>query len=199
MEPSTNNGPEHLWKEYSHPFCDMDDLTLGRWLSQTLSQFQDRTWRLSHPLVNSYRIAAKVAHDRQLWLKRLANFPPKLRTADCCRAAAVPVFTRDVAESGLICFHCQETLLPLEELTLEKEIRSWAERYQEAHSVAHREEKEQGSNYSQEFSTAKTTVQRLFREAQEKFFSSLQEDFSILVWEDQDECLQVMPEDIRPD
>src|SRR5438874_6820800 len=66
---------ERLWSEYSEVFKDFDDLTLARWMSQTLSQFQGRTWRYSHPLLGAYRLAAQTAHDRQVWLKRLANAP----------------------------------------------------------------------------------------------------------------------------
>ncbi|HEY4952874.1 MAG TPA: hypothetical protein VII71_05770, partial [Verrucomicrobiae bacterium] len=54
-----------LWKEYGRAFADFDDLTLARWLAQTLGQFEGRAWRHTHPLVGAYRLAAKIAHDRQ--------------------------------------------------------------------------------------------------------------------------------------
>jgi len=42
-----------LWKEYARAFQDWDDLTLGRWLAQTLGQIEGKAWRLSHPLVGA--------------------------------------------------------------------------------------------------------------------------------------------------
>ena len=36
---------DRLWKEYSLAFRDFDDLTLARWLAQTLGQLQGRVWR----------------------------------------------------------------------------------------------------------------------------------------------------------
>jgi hypothetical protein len=33
--------PDRLWKEYSLAFEDFDDMTLARWLAQTLSQLQE--------------------------------------------------------------------------------------------------------------------------------------------------------------
>ena len=66
---------DRLWREYSAVFRDFDDLTLARWLAQTLGQLQGRAWRLSHPLLGAYRLAAQLAHDRQIWHKRLATTP----------------------------------------------------------------------------------------------------------------------------
>ena len=45
-----------LWKEYSLIFREFDDLTLARWLSQTLGQLAGKSWRLSHPLLGAYRL-----------------------------------------------------------------------------------------------------------------------------------------------
>ncbi|MDE3068113.1 MAG: hypothetical protein KGJ60_11255, partial [Verrucomicrobiota bacterium] len=55
-----------LWQEYSRAFREWDDLTLARWLAQTLGQLEGRAWRLSHPLVGAYRLGAQLAHDRQV-------------------------------------------------------------------------------------------------------------------------------------
>jgi len=64
-----------LWKEYSVAFKDFDDLTLARWLAQTLGQLEGKVWRSSHPLVGAYRLAAQLGHERQVWHKRLATPP----------------------------------------------------------------------------------------------------------------------------
>ncbi|HWI56304.1 MAG TPA: hypothetical protein VNZ22_03705, partial [Bacillota bacterium] len=91
---------DRLWKDYSQAFRDWDDLTLARWLAQTLGQLEGRAWRLSHPLVGAYRLAAQVAHDRQIWFKRMATTPHAYRESPCCRAPLLPLLTRDVAETG---------------------------------------------------------------------------------------------------
>jgi hypothetical protein len=66
---------DRLWQEYGRAFQEWDDLTLARWLAQTLGELEGRAWRLSHPLVGAYRLAAQLAHDRQVWFKRLATPP----------------------------------------------------------------------------------------------------------------------------
>src|ERR1044071_3082853 len=97
---------DRLWKEYSTVFRDFDDLTLARWMAQTLGQLEGRSWRLSHPLLGAYRLGAQVAHDRQTWLKRLIPVPSAYLEAPCCRAPLLPLLTRDVLEAGLICQNC---------------------------------------------------------------------------------------------
>ena len=77
---------DSLWKEYGRAFQDWDDLTLARWLAQTLGELEGRAWRLSHPLVGAYRLAAQIAHDRQIWFKRLATPPAAYAESPCCRA-----------------------------------------------------------------------------------------------------------------
>ena len=130
---------DRLWKEYGSAFRDFDDLTLARWLAQTLGQISGRVWRLSHPLLGAYRLAAQLAHERQIWLKRLATPPAAYPEAGCCRAPLLPLLTRDALEAGLICQHCNDTCLPFEEIPaeLQEEIRTWAQRYALLHAVAH--------------------------------------------------------------
>src|SRR5947199_8232094 len=108
-----------LCKEYARVFHDCDDLTLARWLAQTLGQLEGRAWRLSHPLLGAYRLAAQIAHERQIWLKRLARPPAAYTEAPCCRAPLLPLLTRDVLESGLVCQHCSGTAASFEELPAE--------------------------------------------------------------------------------
>src|SRR3954469_17329675 len=115
MASMSESPVERLWKEYSTVFRDFDDLTLARWLSQTLGQLQGKAWRLSHPLLGAYRLGAQWAHDRQIWFKRLATVPAAYLEAPCCRAPLLPLLTRDVLESGLICQHCGESCVPFEE------------------------------------------------------------------------------------
>src|SRR3989442_650958 len=87
-----------LWKEYSLVFRDFDDLSLARWLAQTLGQLEEKTWRLSHPLLGAYRLAAQIAHERHVWFKRLASPPSAYTESPCCRAPLLPLLTRDVKD-----------------------------------------------------------------------------------------------------
>src|SRR5579863_8713870 len=122
---------DRLWTEYSLVFRDFDDLTLARWLAQTLGQLEGRAWRLSHPLLGAYRLGAQMAHQRQVWLQRLASPPASYAEAPCCRAPLLPLLTRDVRECGLLCQHCNETLAPFEEIPAElrSELDAWAAEY----------------------------------------------------------------------
>jgi len=110
MAAETDAPLDLLWKEYSQVFREFDDLTLARWLAQTLGQIQNKAWRLSHPLLGAYRLASQVAHERQIWFKRLANPPQAYAESPCCRAPMLPLLTRDVRDAGLICQHCSDTL-----------------------------------------------------------------------------------------
>ena len=50
--PFESDSPlDTLWKEYGRVFAEFDDLTLARWLAQTLGQIEGKSWRASHPLV----------------------------------------------------------------------------------------------------------------------------------------------------
>src|SRR5439155_17765917 len=100
---------DRLWREYSAVFRDFDDLTLARWLAQTLGQLEGHAWRLSHPLLGAYRLGTKVAHDRQIWFKHLATAPAAHGEAPCCRAPLLPLLTRYVLEIGLVINHCVDT------------------------------------------------------------------------------------------
>src|SRR6266566_1317072 len=124
-----------LWKEYSLAFKDFDDLTLARWLAQTLGQLEGKVWRLSHPLLGAYRLAAQLGHEQQIWHKRLATPPAAYLEAPCCRAPLLPLLTRDVRDAGLICQHCSETLVPFEEIptALQGELGTWAAKYSPIH------------------------------------------------------------------
>jgi hypothetical protein len=191
---------DNLWQEYSRVFCVWDDLTLGRWLAQTLGQLEGRAWRLSHPLVGAYRLAARVAHDRQIWLKRLATPPPAYAESPCCRAPLLPLLTRDVSAEGLICQHCNEILVPSEELPAEFRtgIFDWAKQYEPVHSVAHWDDRQRrrSGNYEEAFEKAAKQAEQLLARAGRELAPKLLETYPAIVWEDQDECLEVRPEDV---
>ena len=199
-EPKEDSPLDRLWKEYGIAFREVDDLTLARWCAQTLGQLHGRAWRLSHPLVGAYRLAAQLAHERQVWLKRLVNIPAGYVAASCCRAPLLPLFTRDIAESGLICQHCGETSVPFDDLSPEVRARvtRWCELYRPVHDVAHWEDKRRKKvrDYDAAFEEAAQQVERLLADAAHECVPMLLEHFPAVIWEDQDECLEVRPEDI---
>jgi hypothetical protein len=192
---------DRLWQEYSIVFKDFDDHSLARWLSQTLGQLRGRVWRVSHPLVGAYRLAANVAHDRQIWLKRLAMAPAGYAEADCCRAPLVPLFTRDIYDSGLICLHCNATIVELNDIPglIQAKIRAWSDEYKAVHAVAHWEEDRRGSEeqYDKAFEAAARDAERILAAAATDVLPDLLESYPAVIWEDQDECLEVAPEDIE--
>ncbi len=192
---------DQLWKEYSLVFHDFDDMTLARWLAQTLGQLEGRAWRLSHPLLGAYRLAAQLAHERQVWLKRLATPPQGYAEAPCCRAPILPLLTRDVRESGLICQHCNEALVPFEDIpeALRLELDAWAGRYGPIHAVAHWDDRQRrgSGNYDQAYDNAADEAERLLGIAGREIMPKFLEFYPAAVWEDQDECLSVQPEDIE--
>lgn len=193
---------ERLWTEYSRVFQEFDDLTLARWMAQTLGQLEGRVWRLSHPLLGTYRLAAQIAHDRQIWLQRLATAPAAYPEASCCRAPLLPLLTRDVLESGLVCQHCTGTAVAFEDLPAEMQgsIKSWADEYAQIHAVAHWDDRQRKSvgDYDRAFENAAEEAERLLSVAARDFLPKLLEYYPAVVWEDQDECLEVRPEDILP-
>jgi len=191
---------DRLWQEYSEVFRDFDDLTLARWMAQTLGQLEGRVWRLSHPLLGAFRLAAQLAHDRQIWLKRLATPPAAYVEAACCRAPLLPLLTRDLLESGLVCQHCSGTAVPFEEIPdkLQSTAKAWAEEYAPVHAVAHWEDRQRKSagNYDRAFENAAKDAERLLARAAQQIAPEFLDFYATIVWEDQDECLEVRPEDI---
>jgi hypothetical protein len=192
---------DRLWKEYGQSFRDFDDLTLARWCAQTLGQLHGRVWRLSHPLVGAYRLAAQLGHDRQIWLKRLVNTPAGYLEAQCCRAPLLPLFTRDITESGLICQHCGETAIAYDEVGdsgLKSRVEKWAAAYKPVHQVAHWDDKQRkkARNYDRAFEEAAQSVEKLLADAAHDLVPPLLEFYPAIIWEDQDECLEVRPEDV---
>lgn len=190
-----------LWSEYEQAFKDFDDLSLARWLAQTLGQLQGKVWRLSHPLVGAYRLAARVGQDRQIWFKRLATPPPAYSESPCCRAPLLPLLTRDVRDVGLLCQHCGETLVPFSEIPAEvrADLEVWAAQYEPIHAVAHWDERQQKSvgDYDRAFENAAQEAERLLVRAGSELAPKLLDHYPAVIWEDHDECLEVRPEDLR--
>jgi hypothetical protein len=191
---------DRLWREYGQVFREFDDLSLVRWMSQTLGQLRGRSWRLSHPLFGAYRLAAQVGHDRQIWLKRLANLPADYTEADCCRSPLLPLVTRDVTESGLICQHCSGTAVAFDQIVpdLQTSLSAWAEEYKPIHEVAHWDDRQRrrAGNYDRVFEDAARRAETLLSRLGQDLAPRLLDHYPVVLWEDQDECLEVRPEDV---
>jgi len=191
---------DRLWREYGRVFQDFDDLTLARWMAQTLGQLEGRAWRMSHPLVGAYRLAAQISHDRGLWLKRLATAPAAYLEAPCCRAPLLPLLTRDLIESGLVCQHCSATAVPFDEIPADvrNALKDWADEYTPVHAVAHWEdaERKRSGNYDRAYEQAAKQAEQLLARLGGDLAPQLLDSHPAVVWEDQDECLEVRPEDI---
>ena len=200
FEPEAPNPLDSLWQEYARVFRDWDDLTLARWLAQTLGQLEGRVWRLSHPLVGAYRLASKIGHDRGIWHKRMATAPAAYTESHCCRAPFLPLLTRDVRTEGLICQHCNEILVPFNDLPPEYQemLLAWAQQYEPVHAVAHWDDRQRrkSGNYDEAYEQAALQAEKLLSRAGRELAPRLLETYPALIWEDQDECLEVRPEDV---
>ncbi|MEE2948244.1 MAG: hypothetical protein VX392_07985 [Verrucomicrobiota bacterium] len=190
-----------LWSQYSQVFVEMDDLSLARWMAQTLGQFSGQVWRLSHPLMLTYELAASAAYERQVWLKGMAIIPSGYMPAGCCRAPLLPVFSRDVLNTGLLCKNCNEMCVAFDDLPeeLKPRIEKWATEYDTAHAIAHWEEDniKLPPDYEQVLEMAAQTAVGLLADAGTGLVPALLEFYPAVAWEDRDECLEVLPEDIE--
>jgi hypothetical protein len=192
---------DRLWNEYSVVFEDFDDLTLARWMAQTLGQLEGRAWRLSHPLIGAYRLAAMKAHERQIWLKRLATPPSAYPESGCCRAPLLPMVTRDVTESGLLCQHCLATAVAFEDVPtpVQAGLKNWSDEYAPVHAVAHWDDRQRKGvpDYDEAYEDAAEDAENLLAKLAGKILPKLLDHYPVIIWEDQDECLEVRPEDIE--
>lgn len=200
QEKMSENDVERLWEEYSKPLEEFDDLTLARWLCQLLSQVRGKSWRFSHPLVATARMVARIAHKRQIWLKRMAEPPAPYFVAECCRAPLVPLVTRDIRKTGLICLHCDDTAIPFEDMPseLRELIAPWGEEYEKIHQVAHysQEEQDEMPDYEGAMDEAAEAAEDLMGLLALQILPAFAEHYGAVVFEDHDECLEVRPEDI---
>src|SRR5262245_822800 len=200
MANSSDSPLDRLWSEYSIIFKDFDDLTLGRWMAQTLGQLEGRVWRLSHPLVGAYRLAAQHGHERQIWLKRLTTPPAAYPEAECCRSPLLPLVTRDVLESGLICPHCLGSAIGFDDLVCELQtpVKQWAVEYAPIHVVAHWDDRQRKGtgDYDTAYEQAAESAERLLAKIGHDILPKFLDHYPVIIWEDQDECLEVRPEDV---
>jgi len=112
----------------------------------------------------------------------------------CC------LFTRDIVESGLVCQHCAETAVPFEEIPpdLRAAVQDWADKYALVHAVAHWDDRQRkaAGDYDRAFDRAASKAERLLATAGREILPKFLDIYPAIVWEDQDECLEVRPEDL---
>ena len=110
------------------------------------------------------------------------------------------LLTREVRESGLICQHCGETLVPFEEIPAEirPNLDEWAARYEPVHAVAHWDDSQRRSagDYDRAYENAAEEAEQLLARAGRQLAPDLLHFYPAVIWEDQDECLEVRPEDV---
>ncbi|MDD5260261.1 MAG: hypothetical protein PHD76_00270 [Methylacidiphilales bacterium] len=192
---------QRLWEEYRGGLRDFDDMSLARWAAQTLGQLKGRVWRLSHPLVGLHRLLAQETQRRSLRLRRLATAPAEYPEAPCCNAPLLPLVTRDVLHSGLICETCSRTAIAFGDIPGEFQtgLRNWAEQYDKVHAVAHWNENEKLAclNYEQSYNEAAEQAENLLSELASHILPPMLDVYPAMVWEDNDECLDVRPDDIE--
>ena len=118
----------------------------------------------------------------------------------CCRAPTLPLFSRDILQSGLICQHCSETLVAFEDLPAELQpaVQKWADDYAPVHAVAHWDDRQRKSvhDYDQDCENAAGQAEALLAFAATHLLPRFLDHYPAILWEDQDECLEVLPEDI---
>jgi hypothetical protein len=141
-----------------------------------------------------------LANERQIWLKRLVSPPQAYPESPCCRAPLLPLLTRDVQEAGLLCQHCSETLVPFDEIPsgVRGDLESWAAQYAPVHAVAHWDDRQRKSagDYERAYDEAAEEAESLLARAGRDLAPRLLEFYPTIIWEDQDECLEVRPEDV---
>ena len=200
-EKSDHESLQRLWEEYRHSLQSHDDLGLARWNAQTLGQLRGRAWRLSHPLIGLNRLLAQEIHQRSIRPGRLATIPAEYSIASCCGAPLVPLVTREILRSGLICEACSQTAVPFAELPEECQapLQAWSEEYDRVHAVAHWNESEKSiyPDYEEAYNQAAEQAENLLVELESRILPLLLNHYAALVWEDHDECLDIRPDDIE--
>jgi len=113
----------------------------------------------------------------------------------------LPLLTRDVRAEGLICQHCNEILVPFDELSAElrEPLELWAKNYEPVHAVAHWDDRQRkrAGNYDAAYENAAQQTEQLLAFAGRELAPKLLDHYATVIWEDQDECLEVRPEDVR--
>ena len=92
--------------------------------------------------------------------------------------------------------------MPFDELPAELQptIQRWANDYAAVHAVAHWDDQQRKSvdDYDQACDAAADKAETLLGFAANQLLPRFLDHYPAVLWEDQDECLEVLPEDIVP-
>ena len=82
---------------------------------------------------------------------------------------------------------------------MQADAREWAQKYSPLHAVAHWDDaqRKKSRNYDGALDDAADDVEELLAAAGKTIVPKFLEFYPAIVWEDQDECLEVRPEDIE--
>lgn len=197
-----SKGSFDLWQEHARALRSWDDLLLARWLNQTLGQLVDRCWRASHPLVVAYRLGATVAHQRDLWNRKPIPMNSQFLSAACCGAPTIPFVSFEICTHGIYCSCCGDILATLEDVSkdLRNSIQHWGKVYETSHHVAHwnEEERRKHGDYDKMLDRACDEAVPLLARLGYELSPRLVGQWPVVIWEDADHCLDIIPEDIAP-
>ena len=91
-------------------------------------------------------------------------------------------------------------LVPFDELPdeLKPTLEAWGAKYAPVHAVAHWDDRQPkgAGNYDRAYDNAAKEAERLLAQAGSQLAPRLLDVYPAVVWEDQDECLDVRPEDV---
>jgi hypothetical protein len=77
------------------------------------------------------------------------------------------------------------------------ELHSWAQQYEPIHAVAHWDDRQRrAGNYDAAFENAAQQAEKFLAHAGKNLAPRLLNNYAAVIWEDQDECLEVRPEDV---
>ena len=87
--------------------------------------------------------------------------------------------------------------MPFEEISAEirAEIEAWAQQYEPVHAVAHWDDRQRrgAGNYDAAFENAAEQAEQLLARVGRELAPKLLQVYPTIIWEDQDECLEVRP------
>ena len=81
---------------------------------------------------------------------------------------------------------------------LQAKLKEWANAYAPVHAVAHWDDRQRKSarDYDRAYEEAAKTAEGLLARAGREITPGFLDHYPVIIWEDQDECLEVRPEDI---
>ncbi|MDD2708983.1 MAG: hypothetical protein PHV34_13435 [Verrucomicrobiae bacterium] len=191
-----------LWQEHAKALRTWDDLSLMQWTNQVLCQLHERSWRASHPFVMSYRLALTVIQQRDLWSRRLVSMSSHYQPAECCGAPSIPLVSHDICKYGLYCSNCGTELAELAGFPpgIVKTFNAWGAAYETYHQVAHwpDDKRRKKDDYEAAMETAREKALPLLSQLGFSLAPRFLEFYPAVFWEDGDDCLDIIPEDLTP-